>query len=105
MLHQMVYESNCTEVAFMAHNMVLTLQALGLGGLYFSGLNRWSILGAFADKGIKGNSSNMLNGLFFLINLVFILANKVKGRMESMLNKNFPRFIFMVVFLQLLLTR
>lgn len=53
-LHQMVYESNCTEVAFMAHNMVLTLQALGLGGLYFSGLNRWSILGAFADKGIKG---------------------------------------------------
>ena len=53
-LHQLVYESNCTEVAFMAHNMVLTLQALGLGGLYFSGLNRWSILGAFADKGVKG---------------------------------------------------
>lgn len=53
-LHQMVYESNCTEVAFMAHNMVLTLQALGLGGLYFSGLNRWSVLGAFKDKGIKG---------------------------------------------------
>lgn len=38
----------------MEHNMVLTLQAMGLGGLYFNGLNRWSILGAFADKGIKG---------------------------------------------------
>jgi hypothetical protein len=25
-----------------------------LGGLYSNGLNRWSILGAFADKGIKG---------------------------------------------------
>jgi hypothetical protein len=60
-LHQMVYESNCTEVAFAAHNMVLTLQALGLGGLYFSGLNRWSILGAFADKGIKGMGFRFVN--------------------------------------------
>ena len=60
-LHQMVYESNCTEVAFMAHNMVLTLQAMGLGGLYMSGLNRWSILGAFADKGIKGMGFRFVN--------------------------------------------
>lgn len=53
-LHQMAYEANCSELAFMGHNMVLTLQAMGLGGLYFNGLNRWSILGAFADQGIKG---------------------------------------------------
>ncbi|WP_194777892.1 hypothetical protein [Pararhodonellum marinum] len=53
-LHQMAYEGCCMELAFMGHNMVLTQQAMGLGGLYFSGLNRWSILGAFADKGIQG---------------------------------------------------
>jgi hypothetical protein len=53
-MHQMAYEAVCSELAFMSHNMVLSLQAMGLGGLYFSGLNRWSILGAFADKGIKG---------------------------------------------------
>lgn len=53
-MHQMAYEANCSELAFMSHNIVLTLQAMGLGGLYFNGLNRWSILGAFADKGIKG---------------------------------------------------
>jgi hypothetical protein len=53
-LHQMAYEGNLAELAFMAHNMVLTLQAMGLGGLYFNGLNRWSILGAFADNGIDG---------------------------------------------------
>ncbi len=48
------YESNCSEAAFMAHNIVLTMQAMGLGGLYFAGLNRWSIFGAFADDGIRG---------------------------------------------------
>jgi hypothetical protein len=53
-LQQMAYEANCAELAFMGHNVVLTLQAMGLGGLYFNGLNRWSILGAFADKGIEG---------------------------------------------------
>jgi hypothetical protein len=53
-MHQMAYEAVCSELAFMGHNIVLTLQAIGLGGLYFSGLNRWSILGAFADRGIKG---------------------------------------------------
>lgn len=53
-LLQMTYEGNCSELAFMGHNLVLTLQAMGLGGLYFNGLNRWSILGAFAERGIKG---------------------------------------------------
>jgi hypothetical protein len=53
-LQQMAYEANCSELAFMAHNIVLTMQAMGLGGLYFNGLNRWSILGAFAEQGIRG---------------------------------------------------
>lgn len=53
-LQQAAYEANCSELAFMGHNIVLTMQAMGLGGLYFNGLNRWSILGAFADEGIAG---------------------------------------------------
>lgn len=53
-LLQNAYEANCLELAVMGHNMVLTLQAMGLGGLYFTGLNRWSVLGAFADEGVLG---------------------------------------------------
>jgi hypothetical protein len=53
-LVQSMYEANCAELAFMGHNIVLTLQAMGLGGLYYNGMNRWSVLGAFADDGIKG---------------------------------------------------
>lgn len=51
---QMAYEANVAELAFMGHNMVLTMQAMGLGGLYFNGLNRWSVLGAFAEGGVEG---------------------------------------------------
>jgi len=53
-LQQMAYEANVSELAFMGHNIVLTMQAMGLGGLYFNGLNRWSILGAFNESGIEG---------------------------------------------------
>lgn len=53
-VQQSAYEANCAELSFMAHNIVLTMQAMGLGGLYFSGFNRWSVLGAFADDGITG---------------------------------------------------
>jgi hypothetical protein len=54
LLQQMAYEANCSEVDFMAHNIVLTMQAMGLGGLFLCGLNRWSVLGAFADDGVEG---------------------------------------------------
>lgn len=54
MLVQGMYEANCAELAFMGHNIVLAMQAMGLGGLYYNGLNRFSILGAFADDGIRG---------------------------------------------------
>lgn len=50
----MAYEGNVAELSFMAHNIVLTMQAMGLGGLFFNGVNRWSVLGAFADSGIEG---------------------------------------------------
>jgi hypothetical protein len=53
-LVQSMYEANCAELAFMGHNIALTMQAMGLGGLYYNGLNRWSVLGAFAADGIKG---------------------------------------------------
>ena len=53
-LQQSAYEANCSELAFMSHNIVLTMPAMGLGGLYFNGMNRWSILGAFAEQGIAG---------------------------------------------------
>jgi hypothetical protein len=53
-LQQMAYEANVAELAFMGHNIVLTMQAMGLGGLYFNGLNRWSVLGAFNENGVEG---------------------------------------------------
>lgn len=53
-LQQMAYEGNVAELSFMGHNIVLTLQAMGLGGLFFNGVNRWSVLGAFAADGIQG---------------------------------------------------
>jgi hypothetical protein len=53
-LQQMAYEANCSELAFMGHNITLAMQAMGLGGLFFNGLSRWSILGAFADDGVAG---------------------------------------------------
>ena len=53
-LQQMAYEANVAELAFIGHNIVLVMQAMGLGGLYFNGLNRWSVLGAFRDSGVEG---------------------------------------------------
>lgn len=53
-LENAAHETSCAELAFMAHNMVLTMQAMGLGGLYFSGLNTFSVMGAFADEGVEG---------------------------------------------------
>jgi hypothetical protein len=53
-LEQSAYEANCAELAFMGHNIVLAQQAMGLGGLYYNGVNRFSALGAFAKDGVKG---------------------------------------------------
>jgi hypothetical protein len=42
------------ELAIICHNMVLTLQAMGLGGWMFTGINPPSLMGAFAADGITG---------------------------------------------------
>jgi hypothetical protein len=49
-----VHESVCLELAFIGHNIVLTMQALGLGGLYFNGMDGASVLGAYAADGVTG---------------------------------------------------
>ncbi|MBI4641185.1 MAG: hypothetical protein HY731_10855 [Candidatus Tectomicrobia bacterium] len=42
------------EVATMGHNIVLLLQAMGLGGWMYTGVNPYSAMGAFAEQGVKG---------------------------------------------------
>ena len=42
------------EIAIVCHNMVLALQAMGLGGWMFTGINPPSLMGAFAPDGITG---------------------------------------------------
>lgn len=54
LLELSTYEANTMELAFMGHNIVLALQAMGLGGLFFNGVNRWSVLGALAGEGVRG---------------------------------------------------
>ncbi|HKY46973.1 MAG TPA: hypothetical protein VJQ79_03215 [Acidimicrobiia bacterium] len=49
-----VNDSLCLELAFMGHNIVLMLQAVGLGGLYFNGMDGLSALGAYAGDGVAG---------------------------------------------------
>lgn len=49
-----VNDSLCLELAFIGHNIVLMLQAIGLGGLYFNGMDGLSALGAYANEGAPG---------------------------------------------------
>ena len=53
-LENATYTTNCLEVAFMAHNAVLTMQAMGLGGLFFTGVNELSVLGASPEGDVEG---------------------------------------------------
>ncbi len=46
--------STTSELAIAAYNVHLVLQAIGLGGWLFSGINTQAILGAFAPKGVPG---------------------------------------------------
>ena len=43
-----------TTTAILGHNAVLVMQAMGLGGWLFSGINGPSALGAFAEQGVPG---------------------------------------------------
>ena len=53
-IEQYVFSTIAMELATMGHNIVLALQALGLGGWMFTGINPYSAMGAFADKGVPG---------------------------------------------------
>jgi hypothetical protein len=53
-VEQGLLTSGAAELAMMCQNTVLTMQAMGLGGWFYSGLNPYSVLGASADQGIKG---------------------------------------------------
>ena len=55
----------------MAHNMVLMMQAIGLGGLYFGGLNSSSVMGSPTMKDVKGL------GFTFIENEKWIVPNPV----------------------------
>jgi hypothetical protein len=46
--------SATAELSIAAYNVHLVLQAMGLGGWLFSGINTQAILGAFASKGVPG---------------------------------------------------
>lgn len=54
-----VQQALAAETSFMAHNMVLALQAMGLGGLYFSGLNQLSVFGADPGEGEDGGDGKV----------------------------------------------
>ena len=42
------------EMALMCYNIVLAMQAMGLGGWFYTGINPASLMGAFAASGISG---------------------------------------------------
>lgn len=46
--------STTAELSIAAYNIHLVMQAMGLGGWLFSGINTQAILGAFASKGVNG---------------------------------------------------
>src|SRR5260370_19418721 len=53
-IEQVAYSTVAMELALICQNIVLMLQAIGLGGWMFTGIFPYSALGAFADEGIKG---------------------------------------------------
>jgi hypothetical protein len=53
-VEQGVYSSLAMELALICQNIVLMMQAIGLGGWMYTGIFAYSLLGAFADKGIPG---------------------------------------------------
>ena len=51
--HNLALAAN-TSTAIMGHNAVLSMQAMGLGGWLYTGINGLSAMGAFADEGVPG---------------------------------------------------
>ncbi|HKV00838.1 MAG TPA: hypothetical protein VJQ26_01870, partial [Ktedonobacteraceae bacterium] len=53
-IEQVAYSTVAMELALVCQNIVLMLQAIGLGGWMYTGIYPYSALGAFADEGIRG---------------------------------------------------
>ena len=53
-IEQVAYSTVAMELALICQNIVLMMQAIGLGGWMYTGISPYSALGAFADEGIKG---------------------------------------------------
>jgi hypothetical protein len=53
-LERLLSGSAAAEASIMAYNITLLLQAIGLGGWLYSGINAHTILGAFAPQGLPG---------------------------------------------------
>jgi hypothetical protein len=81
-----VLQCVCLETAFKGHNIVLMLQAMGLGGLFFNGLDELSVLGANAGDGINGL------GFRFVENERWVTPNPVglPGVYEALCPPNYP---------------
>ena len=85
-LQSFVLEAVCLELAFMGHNIALMLQAMGLGGLYFTGLDGLSVLGANARDGVAGL------GFRFVEDERWVTPNPVglEGVYEALCPPNYP---------------
>jgi len=53
-MEQYVLSTSAVEMGMLGHNMALSLQPLGLGGWFYSGINPFSVMGLSAKKGIPG---------------------------------------------------
>ena len=53
-IEQAAYATVAMELSLIAQNIVLMMQAIGLGGWMYSGIFPYSALGAFAAEGIQG---------------------------------------------------
>lgn len=53
-IEQVAYSTVAMELALICQNIVLMMQAIGLGGWMYSGIFPYSALGAFAGEGVRG---------------------------------------------------
>jgi hypothetical protein len=53
-VEQVAFSTVAIELGLIGQNIVLMMQAIGLGGWMYSGIFPYSALGAFADEGIRG---------------------------------------------------
>ncbi len=53
-MEQTALTGTAAALATMGHNIMLMLQAMGLGGWMYTGLNTYSLMGAFTEQGVAG---------------------------------------------------